>query len=100
MSDRDRKKIRAERLLQLILELENVEKDNKYTDLEKRIAALEQGYTYIKQETVNNTATLQNIKNDDQQNAHVTQASAKNIQNIKEMEMEMEMMKQINHNNN
>ena len=62
MADRDRKKIRTERLIELILELANTEKEDKNTDMVKRIVALEQGYTFIKQETVNNICKHKKIK--------------------------------------
>ena len=94
MSNRDRNKIQTELLLDLILQLANTEKDDKYAAIEKRIVALEQGYTYIKQETVSNTASIQNLKSE-KLHVHVTEASAENIQKIKEIGLEMNEMKKL-----
>ena len=96
MSDRDRKKIRSELLIDLIIQLADVEKLNQdkvenYTKLETRIAALEAQYTYIKTDTINNTASILNIKNEKQN--PVTQATAENTNKIKDLELEIKDMK-------
>ena len=96
MSDRDRKKIRWELLIDLIIQVADVEKLNQdkvenYTKLETCIAALEAQYTYIKTDTINNTASILNIKNEKQN--PVTQATAENTDKIKDLELEIKDMK-------
>ena len=96
MSDGDRKKIRSELPIDLIIQLADVEKLNQdkvenYTKLETCIAALEAQYTYIKTDTINNTASILNIKNEKQNT--VTQATAENTNKIKDLELEINDMK-------
>ena len=95
MSDRDRKKIRSELLIDLIIQLADVEKLNRdkvenYTKLETRIAALEDQYTYITTDTINNTASILNIKNEKQN--PVTQATAENTNKIRDLKLEIKDM--------
>ena len=71
-------------------------KDQNYNKLETRLAALEAQYTYIKTDPINNTASIQNIKND-QQNPPVSQASAENTKKINELELVIkDMQKHLN----
>ena len=58
MSDRDRKKIRADRLIELILQLPDTGNNENYCLLEARITRIEQQYDLLKIDTLNNTKDI------------------------------------------
>ena len=58
MSDRDRKKIRADRLIELILQLPDTGNNENYCLLEARITRSEQQYDLLKIDTLNNTKDI------------------------------------------
>ena len=85
MSDRDRKKIRADRLIELILQLPDTGNNENYCLLEARITRIEQQYDLLKIDTLNNigkcTETIDsiNIQNIETQLRQV-QKSVNNIE--------------------
>ena len=62
MSPRDRHKIRAEKLIELILTLRDDVETDGITSLEKRIYELEAKYDFVKTETISNSVNLENLR--------------------------------------
>ena len=58
MADRDRKKIRADRLIELIIQLPDTGNNETYCLLEARITRIEQQYDLLKIDTLNNTKDI------------------------------------------